>query len=73
MSVIVKKYERQNRVLCENLSLARKEIQECAKEREKLVIENEKFIHFRTQMELELQKSKLENDQLSFEMKKFFA
>ena len=70
MSEIVKKHERENKQLCEKLSSARKEIRESAKEREKMMHENEKYIHFHGLMELELQKSKLKNDQLSFDMEK---
>ena len=70
MISIVKKHERESKELCEKLSSARKEIKEFAKEREKVMCENEKHINFCTQMELELQKSKLENEKLSCDMEK---
>ena len=58
MSVIVKKYERENEELHEKLSLARKEVQEFAEEREKMIYENEKGIDFHSKTKLKVIKFK---------------
>ena len=70
MNVIVKKYERENKELHEKLSLARKEIQEYAEEREKMIYENERYIDSHTKAMLNLQNFELKNEQLSCDIEK---
>ena len=67
---IVKKHEKENKELCEKLSLARKEIHEYKKEKEEMLKENENFILILAEKELELQRSKLLNKQLSNNIEK---
>ena len=67
---MIKKNERENKELCNNLSLARKEIQEQNKEKERILRENENYLLILAETELELHKSKSRNEYLSVNAEK---